>query len=64
MKARLTVSLGAVVGLALVSAIAYMSTADIVPDRSRTKAGVDVVIEAVFVPAEPTEMTDREAGHE
>lgn len=62
MTARLTVSLGAVVGLALVSAIAYMSTADIVPEGNRTRAGVDVVFETVFLPAEPAEKTNGVGG--
>lgn len=61
MKTKVTVSLGAVIGLALVSAAAYISTADIVPDRNRTKAGVEVVFETVFLPSEPAE---KEAWHE
>lgn len=61
MKTKVTVSLGAVIGLALVSAAAYISTADIVPDRNRTKAGVEVVFETVFLPSDSAE---KEAWHE
>lgn len=61
MKTKVTVSLGAVIGLALVTAAAYISTADIVPDRNRTKAGVEVVFETVFLPSDSAE---KEAWHE